>query len=137
MGTYCKIALKDSVQESQIELINQELETKGYLVDVHNGISYGAFFTQKMIQKDLRYMNEDPEGLKQVPHWTRPITAECLQENCFWIRHRQFCTKFGSQDDERKILLVANWAACNKELIGDERSDNWTEQALKERGLSL
>lgn len=136
MGTYCRIVLKASVPDAQVEEINAALYQQGFPIEIHNGVPYGAFHTEAMIQEDVRYMNEDPEGLKQAIGWKRPITVEYLEQNWMFTRRRQFCMKFGGGDeDDSMIRVVSSWARQNRELIDEAQSVYWQEEQLNKRGI--
>ncbi len=71
MGTYTKIALKN---KKHAKMVNTILKKEyGLTYKTFNGVEYGCFVTQEMENEDIRYMNEDEEGLKQIPHFKRPI----------------------------------------------------------------
>ena len=57
--------------------------------ETFNGVEYGLFFTAEMFEEDLRFMNEDGKGKKNLPHYTRPISRGTYHSllfgagNCF------------------------------------------------------
>jgi hypothetical protein len=53
--------------------------------ETYNGIDYGLFFSQEMFNEDLRFMNEDEEGITNLPHFKRPISKETYY-SLLWFR---------------------------------------------------
>lgn len=82
MSSYIKLVLKDK-SEDHINLINQQVSKLGYPDGTFNGMTFGAFPTTRQIRELAHYMNNDPEGLKAQPHFTRPITIDFLQ-SFYW-----------------------------------------------------
>lgn len=87
MGTYAIIYLKKA--EKAVE-VNDLLKNSYQLeYETFNGVEYGVFFTEEMFEEDLRFMNEDEEGKKNLPYYERPISRETYHsllfgaENCF------------------------------------------------------
>ena len=88
MGTYLTVALKkEYLNDRFIEDLNDEL-TK--LFGANNSVKFN---TWNYLQEEADYMNSDPEGLKQLTYWKRPITKEMLAENFFWYRYGDFTFK--------------------------------------------
>ncbi|PQA97027.1 hypothetical protein B0A69_02975 [Chryseobacterium shigense] len=87
MGTYSIIYLKKP--EKAIEVNNLLKEQYNLKYETYNGIDYGLFFSQEMFNEDLRFMNEDEEGITNLPHFKRPISKETYYSllfglgNCF------------------------------------------------------
>lgn len=132
MGTYMYCQLKGT-SDHHIEQCNNELEKLGFKTEIYEGIKYGAFTTHKRLEEDARFMNEDPEGLKQCPHFERPITPELLQQ-FFWNKIGRFCTKLSggrSNEELNQALIVAKWAAKNKLLVDQIESSNHTPGIVK------
>ncbi len=74
MGTYTKITLKN---KKHAKMVNTILKKEyGLTYQTFNGVEYGCFVTQEMENEDIRYMNEDKEGLKQMAHLRRPINKK-------------------------------------------------------------
>lgn len=87
MGTYAIIYLKKA--EKAVE-VNDLLKNSYQLeYETFNGVEYGVFFTEEMFIEDLRFMNEDEEGKKNLSHYARPIIRETYHSllfgagNCF------------------------------------------------------
>lgn len=125
MGTYCKIVLKDKSEEN-IKKVNEELTKRNFPTEYYNGIPYGAFNTREQINEDVRFMNEDEEGLKQMTHWKRPITFETLDQ-FFWNKIGHFHIKLsgGHIENVKMARIVSLWAFVNQSKIDLEESDNW------------
>jgi hypothetical protein len=121
MGTYIKIRLKNKT-EKNIEKANDLLEKVGFEFEKHNGVKYGLFVTQKMLEEDSRFMNEDEEGKKQAPHLKRPITPEFLQKNFFWFEKGCAMIKYtdGRQIEKLKSFVYGE----GKEMVDFESSEN-------------
>ncbi len=100
MGTYTKIALKN---KKHAKMVNTILKKEyGLTYQTFNGVEYGCFVTQEMENEDIRYMNEDEEGLKQMPHFKRPInkrTYRSLTKYCKEVG--AFIVKINSPLDEQ------------------------------------
>ncbi|WP_343658811.1 hypothetical protein [Chryseobacterium sp.] len=87
MGTYAVIYLEKTEKAAEV---NELLKTRYKLkYEMYNGVEYGIFFTEEMFEENLRFMNEDEEGKKNPPHYTRPISRETYHSllfgagNCF------------------------------------------------------
>jgi hypothetical protein len=131
MGTYMYCQLKNT-SESHIKDCNEQLRKLGFESKVFNGILYGAFVTREQLDEDSRFMNKDPEGLKQCPHFKRPITHVFLQE-FFWNRIGLCCIKLSSSEESelRQALIVAKWANKNNELINHKESNHYKPSEVK------
>ena len=109
MGTYLRIKLK-SKKDDFIKMANESLQGAGYPNETINGIDYGFFPTLEQLREDARFMNEEPEGLKQAPHFERPITPEFLQ-TFFWNVLGEGTIKVSGCDDEQQeiVNIVKDW----------------------------
>lgn len=119
--------LRDTSNEN-VERVNQELNKLGVKVKKYNGVPYGAFVTMRQIEEDARYMNEEPEGLKQAPDWPRPIKPEALQQ-VFWNKIGLFCLKLsgGRTDQELTIaLVVALYMRKHRNLFNYKECSDYT-----------
>jgi hypothetical protein len=133
MGTYMNVKLKGT-SENHIKHCNEEIRALGFKSEVYEGIPYGPFVTREQLIEDARFMNEDPEGLKQCPHFKRPITWNFLEENFIWFRLGFFQCKLsgGTEEEELKqCLIVAKWISKNKNLIDLSKSSNYTSNFIK------
>lgn len=75
------------------------------------------FYTTSAQRREIRYLNEDPEGLKQVSDWPRPITASILEKQAFWYRVGEFSLKLsgGSTSlDAMDAIAVCKWIQLTK-----------------------
>ena len=120
MGTYIKIRLKNKT-EKNIEKANSLLEKLGFEFEKYEGVRYGLFVTQKMLEEDSRFMNEDEEGKKQCTHFSRPITPEFLERNFFWNEKGCAMVKY---PDEKIVKLKSFVYGIGKELVDFENSEN-------------
>jgi len=69
MGTYSIIYLKKPETAKEVNKLLKEKYNLTY--ENYNGVDYGIFFTQEMFDEDLRFMNEDEDGKKNIPHFER------------------------------------------------------------------
>jgi hypothetical protein len=133
MGTYIYAQLKDTSEENILKQ-NKILHKLGVETKEFNGVLYGAFVSRTQLEEDARYMNEESEGLKQAPHWQRPITVKML-ERVFWNKIGLFCTKLsgGSTEEElSKALIVALYIRHNRSLFNIKACSNHTVTKVKE-----
>jgi len=83
MGTYSILYLK---KPEKTEEVNELLKKQYNLTyETYSGVEYGLFFSQEMFDEDLRYMNEDEEGIANLPHFKRPISKETYYSLIFGI----------------------------------------------------
>jgi len=133
MGTYIYAVLKDTSEEN-IAKQNAILHKLGLKIKKYNGVPYGAFVSRAQLAEDARFMNEDPEGLKQAPHWKRPVQVKDL-EGLFWNRIGQYCTKLsgGSSDKElSEALIVALYIRHNRRLFNIKECSDHTVTKVSE-----
>ncbi len=136
MGTYMKVVLRDT-REENIKKVNSQIIEAGYKPEIYEGITYGPFVTMEQLREDARFMNEDPEGLKQCPHFKRPITPEFLSTNFFWLTLGHFHTKLSGSDRSDieifyNLLEVARWVRDNYDMIDIKESNNfWVAFVIK------
>lgn len=81
MGTYTRIYLK---KRSQAKKVNELIKGHGAEYETFNNVDYGPFYSKEMETEDIRFMNEDEEGLKQRPEIKRPITLKDFQKLKYW-----------------------------------------------------
>lgn len=132
MGTYFELQLKDT-SEKNIKGINNSLIKLGYKNSrTDDPIYQGAFNTRELLKAEAKFMNEDPEGLKQVTHIERPITPEYLQ-TFIWNKLGFYQAKLSCiQEDTPELTreLTANLEILSKfwednpDLFNLERCDN-------------
>lgn len=127
MGTYIYARLKNKDEET-IERANRSAQKAGIPTPTYKGILYGFFTSRAMLEEDARFMNEDEEGLTQLPHFKRPITPEMLTKSFFWYEIGCGVIKITGCDDKRQkeVDLVRKWLRSKdaRELIDWENSDN-------------
>ena len=121
MGTYARIVLKKTVTGKKLKEINRELSRRGIPIAVHEGVEYGAFITNETMAEDVRFMNEDPEGLKQMPGTPRPVTINQVIDQYFY-KPRLFCRKLRYEDEMQEVAIVVAWAEEHPELIDQNES---------------
>lgn len=131
MGRYMTVVLKKEYQHDlYIQLLNEELAAK-----------YGAstsikFNTWAYLQQEADFINADPEGLKQLPGWQRPISAGQLHRNFFWLRFAEFAFKLSccpSTEEARDAIAVCKWIVHTKgKYIDKNNSENYAPAIVKE-----
>lgn len=131
MGRYMTVVLKEKYQNDFfIELLNMELAT------TYGANSGNKFNTWAHIKSEAHYMNHDPEGLQQLPHWERPITAESLHKNFFWLRMGEYSFKLSCpsrSDEARDAVAICKWIIKTKgKFINKHASDNYYPAILRE-----
>lgn len=125
MGTYTKIALKD---KKHAKMVNTILKKEyGLTYKTFNGVEYGYFVTQEMENEDIRYMNEDEEGLKQVPHFKRPINKRTYRSlTKYWKEVGSFIVKISSpiMEELQEIEVLQKFLKTDlaKQYINFEKS---------------
>lgn len=137
MGTYAILRVKNQT-ESNLLAINKDLTNAGYPSETHENILYGPFVTKAQLTEDARFMNEDPEGLQQCPHFERPITPEFLGK-FFWNEIGSFCIKVSAINQEEIALaeIIFKYAYNNKSKFDWKRSENVSLPELKLRGIII
>lgn len=137
MGTYPKLVIKDQ-KEGNIDRINRELHKLGYPTHILNQVPYGAFITRKRLEEDARFLNVDPEGLKQIIHMKRPITSKLLEE-FFWNKVGTFIAKTSSfnEDEQGQWEIVFNYAHRHKNDFGWKASENCSKEKLRGHGFEV
>ena len=130
MGTYLTVALKkEYLNDRFIEDLNDEL-TK--LFGANNSVKFN---TWNYLQEEADYMNSDPEGLKQLTYWKRPITKEMLADNFFWYRYGEFTFKLSgctSSDEARDEVAICKWVIKTKyKFLNKEKSDNCSSGIIR------
>ncbi len=126
MGTYMNVVLKDN-SEDNIQRCNAEIKAMGYETVMVEGVEFGAFVTMAQLTEDARYMNEDPEGLKDWPHQPRPLKPMTLSNNFPWMKLGGCQIKLSSAEVEvlRDALFIAEWIRVNNEMINPRESSNY------------
>ncbi|MCJ8208129.1 hypothetical protein MUY27_00320 [Mucilaginibacter sp. RS28] len=126
MGTYMTVVLKKQYQnEAFIAALNDDL------IAIYGAETGVAFNTWAYLQEEADFMNTDPEGLRQLPDWKRPISKEQLSKNFFWLRFGEFAFKLsggGSTAAEaQQAVAVSKWIAhTNARYIDKNKSEKFT-----------
>ncbi|MBN9313962.1 hypothetical protein [Elizabethkingia miricola] len=131
MGTYSIIYLKKPETAKEVNKLLKEKYNLTY--ENYNGVDYGIFFTQEMFDEDLRFMNEDEDGKKNIPHFERPISKETYYSllfgggNCFGDIGT-FCTKISSisEKDVETIKVLQDFSQTPefKKYVNYSKSKN-------------
>ena len=137
MGTYATLFVKDKTDTSIIA-INKRLASLGYPTETFEGVLYGAFVSKSQLIEDVRFMNEDPEGLKQQPQVKRPITVKFLT-SFFWNQVGSFCRKISASTDQekRQWAIVFRYAHENPNLFDWKRSENCSKAMLRQYRINI
>jgi hypothetical protein len=129
MGRYMTVVLKPQYKTTQfIESVNQ-------LLSDSFGANIGTHFDhEKFLQEEADYMNTDPEGLLQLPHFSRPITVSTLANNFFWFRIGEFTYKLSgspSAVEARDAVAVCKWIIQTKRAyIDTNQSENFSRKIV-------
>jgi hypothetical protein len=129
MGRHMTVVLKSQYKTTQfIESVNQLLsDSFGANIDTH-------FIHEKFLQEEANYMNTDPEGLLQLPHFPRPITVSTLASNFFWFRIGEFTYKLSGSPtavEARDAVAVCKWIIKTKrDYIDTSRSENFSRNIV-------
>lgn len=131
MGTYTTIVLKNKT-DAHIKQVNGELEKLGYKSEVYNHVNYGAFISNEQLKEDVRFMNEDEEGLKQCPHMKRPLSVNTVNQFS-WMTLGHYVTKLSSSgiEDLKQTLIVSKWAIEHLAEIEITESKNYTPEKIR------
>lgn len=130
MGRYMKVVLKRVYKNDLFILVlNQELKLYG-------ANDWDKFNPWYLLDAEASYMNNHPDGLKQLSDWKRPISAEKLSQNFFWFSYGEFTAKIsgGSTVEEAiDIIAVAKWIAHTKcKYIDKKESHDYDFKTLKQ-----
>lgn len=131
MGRYMTVVLKKHyMNDLFISSLNEELAAK---FGANTGVKFN---TPAYVREEVDFMNYDPEGLKQVPHWKRPITIEVLQTNAFWLRIGEFSFKLSAAEGAVPALdavAICKWLIKTKcRYIDRVASDNYDLKIVRE-----
>ncbi|MCX2429871.1 hypothetical protein [Pedobacter sp. GR22-10] len=131
MGRYMTVELKEKYKtEIFIQLLNMELAAQ------YGGNIGTTFNTWEHLEEQADYINHDAEGLKQLPDWKRPISAQQLHRNFFWLRFGSFSFKLsgeGNSDEARDAVAVSKWIENTEaKFINLSASDNYSQEIVKE-----
>lgn len=131
MGTYSIIYLRKPEMAKEVNELLKEKYNLEY--EKYNGVDYGIFFTQEMFDEDLRFMNEDEDGKKNLTHYERPISKETYYSllfgagNCFGDIGT-FCVKISyvTEEDVNTIKALQEFSKTPefKKYINCSKSKN-------------
>ena len=131
MGRYMTIVLKRDFKNDHF--INQLNEGLLQQYGSNNSIKFNPW---DYLQEEADYINNHPEGLKQLKDWPRPVTKEQLSENFFWYRHGEFSFKLSgspTSDEARDAVAVCKWIIkTNREFIDQKKSSNYSSPIVRE-----
>lgn len=129
MGRHMTVVLRSQYRTTQfIESVNQ-------LLSDSFGANIGCHFKhEKFLQEEADYLNTDPEGLLQLPHFSRPITVSTLANNFLWFRMGEFtCNLSGSPTvvEATDAVAVCKWIIKTKrDYIDTSRSENFSRNIV-------
>lgn len=131
MGRCMTVVLKAAHRNDLfISLLNQQLARE------FGGNVGTTFVTQQYVEQEADFINTDPEGLKQLPHWKRPVTAAQLSRNFFWYRIGEFSFKLSGcsgSDEARDAIAVCKWIQQTKgRYIELKASENYRPAVVRE-----
>ncbi|MXN91679.1 hypothetical protein GR160_10620 [Flavobacterium sp. Sd200] len=132
MGRYMTVVLKgDNKNDLFISLLNEQLSNE------YGANTWDKFNPWDYLQWEADYINEHPDGKKQLPHFLRPITKEQLSNNFFWLRHGEFSFKLSggaaSAAEARDAVAICKWIEATKgKYIDKKASDNYDRATVAE-----
>jgi len=132
MGRYMTVVLNEPFKnETFIQELNIELALR------YGAINKNLFVSWKYLEEEADYINNTPDGQKQLPHFPRPITKEALNENFFWYRYGQYTCKLsgGGTTVQEAIdaIAVCNWIRKTKgKHINKVYSNNYSKAIVGE-----
>lgn len=108
MGTYVTLVLKNKRKATKI---NKKLVEKfGDNYDgTFEGVNFGAFYSEEMLKEDIRFVNEDDEGLKQNTNVERPITRDFFLNRGFYVGQYSVKISCPSADEMVRIRAIQKW----------------------------
>lgn len=131
MGTYSIIYLRNPEMAKEVNELLKEKYNLEY--EKYNGVDYGIFFTQEMFDEDLRFLNEDEEGIKNLTHYERPISKETYYLLLFGIGNcfgdiGTFCVKIScvTEEDVKTIKALQEFSKTPefKKFVNVSKSKN-------------
>lgn len=131
MGRYMIVVLKPQYNDDVfIDRLNAQLK------DEFGAGEAQVFNTWKFLQEEADFMNNDPEGLQQVPDWPRPITAMQLHRTFFWLRVGELHIKLSACSDMQEAqnaIAVCKWIIKTKgAYIEKAECSNHTKKIVAE-----
>lgn len=131
MGRYIKVVLKRAYKNDLFILVLNEI-----LIVQFGANDWQKFNPWYLLDEEAKFMNTTPEGIRQVPDWKRPITAEQLSENFFWFANGEFTMKISGEptiEDAVDVISVAKWIAFTKrKYIDRKQSHDYDFKTLKQ-----
>ena len=124
-----EVYLKEKyINEAAIRRINLSLKEK------FGANSADIFISDAFLKDEAEFFNSDPEGMKQIPDFKRPLTPEILTKTFIWYQPGFFQLKIsGCVDPTRAINAVAvcNWIKKSQlRYIDTEKSSNYQARIL-------
>lgn len=131
MGRYMIVVLKPQYNnDGHMVRLNKQLQEE------FGAATAQVFNTWKFLQEEADFMNHDPEGLRQIPDWKRPITPLQLHNNFFWLRVGELHIKLSAcsdMDKARNAIAVCKWVIKTKGLyIKKAASSNHSKKIVAE-----
>jgi hypothetical protein len=129
MGRYMEVYLKKKyINEATIQKINLSLKEK------FGANSTDIFISEAYLKDEAEFFNSDPEGMKQLPDFKRPLTPQILSNYFIWYQAGFFQFKIsGCVDPARAVNAVAvcHWIKKSQlRYIDTEKSSNFQPRIL-------
>lgn len=131
MGRYMNVVLKKKYKNDLfIASINEELINK------FGANTWTKFNPYYFLQEEADYINNHPDGKKQLEGWKRPIEPETLSCNFFWLQNGLFSIKLsgGTTSEEGKdAVAVCKWIiATKKRYIDTAQSHDYCKRIVSQ-----
>jgi hypothetical protein len=134
MGRYLTVVLRTQYKNDLfIDQTNQELiERFGAPASTPKG---QPFVSTEYVEQQAAFLNTDPEGMRQMLHFHRPIQPDTLSANFFAYRigecHIQL--NYPEKDPSLAAVAISRWiTATDGAFIAKNHSFNYTEKILRE-----
>ena len=123
MGAYTRIVLK---RAGFAEKVNNRLKELGLVYPMHNGVEWGLFRTEKMEEEDIRFVNEDPEGLKQNPTHPRPVGRDYFKNMGMKVGVWEVKISCPLEEEEKQIAVMQEFLKTDmaKLIVNFEQSED-------------
>ena len=115
-----------------VERVNREIICLGYEPSFDNGIAYGPFLTWEHIENQVKYLNNDFEGLRLYPELERPID---VIEYSFYVPYANpgYChiqIDRAYQEIPQNLAIILQWAWSNPGCIDEAYSKNYESRNI-------